>query len=612
MTNVLSRRAMALIAMFLFILSSSSCYNQISEELVASDIPILISSNIKPPVTRVVDGEFESGDAMGFFLVPNCLSYQDAFLSNCKFEYRAGRDFMPLSTVYYPKTEDLSSIFCYYPYHKDAFVEDIAKLQVKIPSKQNSQGVISNSEFLIAHKKDVYADTKPQKLSFKHQLAKVELQLKPATGYSSEEILRIDPQISIYGMPTRAYFDPSTLAYSDLSNVALITPLTNWRVDGELLVGTEFLSIPQKLLTEATIQIIAENITYTCSFPEDFSLEPGTLNKLVIKYTPSKGIEIVNSESTIEVWNEGKLGETEAMPLLKALSASKFNFDDTNIVQLVNGEGIVRAEVCLELLKNEEINTQAVVVYPMEKDGSRSLRGLCIKTVEEGLYLDGSFVVWDKLTNAFQIEELTSGYKNYFFFSTEGELLFEETASVEQLHLEKQYLNHQGIRYPMAKIGCDVWLTDNLKASKKIDESPLAYEQGKVLINAGYTTVKDAPNDFLYSRAAIESRQLVPSGWSLATEQHWLRLLAYVGKDFGLLKAGSLWGNSVANNKTYFNMLRSGCYNRGQYFDVVSAFWIFDSNSFKLILVNDDLERVYNIKDITSNDAMASVRCVRI
>ena len=612
MTNNFGRLSRTLFYMFVLLFSISSCYNEISEELIAGDIPILITSNIKPAQTRAADNHFEPNDAIGFFLVPKGASFQEAFISNCIFEYKTGKDFVPKSAIYYPKTEEPSSIFAYYPYQKDAFDEGSGKLSVSIPHLQETPEILNTSELLIAEKKEVYAMNKAQELEFKHQLSKVELVLKPSDGYSAEEIQRIKPVITINNLPTTALLNPETLQFENLDTPKAITPLTNWVVDKELLVGSEFIALPHTLLSEVSISILAENITYTCSFPADFNLEPGTINKLVIKYTPSKGIEILNSESKIEEWGVGKTGETEAQELKKAISANQFSFDETNIIQLVNSDGKARVEVCLELIQSENISTQAVVIYPVDESGVRSETGLCIKTLDSQYDFNGYNIVWDKELNTVLVGERQEGYQNHFFISKGGLISFEETPESEILHRKKLFFNHQGVEYPLVKIGWDVWLAENFRGKAKLNGDLLAFEPESILINSGYTTHKDYPLNFLYNKAAIESNQLAPSGWHTSTESDWARLIGYIKEDFSLIKEGEAWVNSKWSNKSYFNLLRMCCYSKGKYTSLSDALWANTrTGKLKLVIINDHAQIIYDIREITTNDYMASVRFVR-
>lgn len=174
----------------------SSCYNEIKEPLEDSDVPIRITTDILPPSTRVSQEKFETKDAIGFFLLTNTDNLNESYFKNIQFTFHEGEDFIPSKELYYPKTQDPSTIISYYPYKKDILTDE-GFLRVSIKSNSSDKAKEVDTDFLIARKENVFADLKPQQLNFKHALAKVEVEIKPAQGYSAEEILGTEPLLKI-------------------------------------------------------------------------------------------------------------------------------------------------------------------------------------------------------------------------------------------------------------------------------------------------------------------------------------------------------------------------------------------------------------------------------
>ena len=612
MANLFSRTCSVLSAIALFSTLLSSCYNKISDELIESDIPIQFTTNIKPPITRVSNNHFEVKDQIGFYLIPEGLSIQEAFISNLKFEFKEGRDFVSSTTAYYPKSDNPSCVFCYYPYQKDPLDGVKGKLKVVIPANQSTQKNIDSSDLLVVKKENVFANPSPQQLEFKHQLTKIELSIKPEKGYSCEEILSTQPKLSVHGLPLTAYLDPKTLTFDQYGESMLIQPLINWRVENEYIKGCTFLAIPTQSLKGVSIDIASEGIIYTCSFPEGTQLESGTINKLVINYSPSKGIEVSNSESVIEEWRPGQELEITPTKQGQAVIPSQLQFDKTNVVHLVNPDGVVKAEVCKELLKKDNVQTQAIVVYPVLPDGRTSLRGLCVKTLDEKYYFDGCYINWDANQNTFEIEKREMNYKNFFFVTSLGEIIFDKSEDSELLHAESYFLKHQGLDYPVAKIGVQFWLTQDLKAKNLVDGTKLAYERDKVLVNIGYTTALDRLSDYMYNRAAIDTNKIIPKGWSCASESNWRDLFKYIQEDYPLLKNAD-WTHVPGNNETLLDLHRTGCFFNGELHGLSNAYWIRNvGKNDKAFFINDDLKKPFEFKDVVDNNIMANIRCVRM
>ena len=592
----------------------SSCYNEVKEELEEGSVPIKITADILPPTTRVANDQFENKDAIGFFLLTGSDNLEEAYFKNIPFKFQKGKDFTPSKELYYPKTQDPSKIISYYPYREDILTEDgYLRISTEIDSSNKNKPDLP--DFLIAEKENVFADLKPQELSFRHLLAKVEIDIKPAEGYTPEEILSTHPALEIHNLASEAIYDTHKLSFGQHHYNSSLQPKGSWKVEEGVLKGCYFLYIPQEAApTNQFITIQAENITYKCPFPENWILKSGTINRLTINYTPSKGIEIAKAESDIHPWTEGEKADSNSQIETNAIQTSMFNFDKTCVYQLVNASGKVRAQVCRELLMNKELRTEALVIYPASGEKLISDKGICLKTFDEEVNITGDTITWDKKENTFTLTKCQTPTNSYFFISTTGEICFTQPQECELIHIEELYLDTK-MHYPIVKIGTQYWTAQNWKEKQKTDHSPLAYEPDKIVINAGYTTSKLTPGEYFYNRAAVESDMLIPSPWSIPTLEEWQTLLAYIQNDYTLLKSGKWEDESSTSNKTSFGMNQVGSFAKKEFRSNSTCYWAYNPKSkdklTAIIFQNFEGIDPLEIRKIDTNDYLLSLRLIK-
>ena len=587
----------------------SSCYNEVNEHPEDEDIPIRVATDILPPTTRVTNNQFEAKDAIGFFLLTNTDNLKEAHFNNIPFTFQKGKDFTPSKEIFYPKTKNSCEIISYYPFRKDVLTDD-GLLKI---ATENSTGI---PDFMIARKEKVFANLKPQQLNFKHVLAKVEIEIKPTKGYTPEEILSTSPLLEIHNLPHEALLDIRTFIFSHHGKNLNIQPKTAWRVQDGGLKGFSFLYIPQeKTQTNQFITIQAENITYKCPFPENWDLKSGTINRLTINYTPSKGIEIAKAESDIQEWIEGQNASSDSQIETNAIQNSMFNFEKTSVYNLVNDQGIIRAEICRELLVSKELKTEAIVIYPIDDNNQVSNKGVCLKTFDSTAHIAGETITWNKAKNSFSLSgDKGDAINTYFFIDSKGAVCFTKPEDCELIHIEESYLKRNA-NYPIVKIGTQYWTGTNWQEKQKTDHTPLAFEANKIVINAGYTTNKDTPTECFYNRAAIESELIAPEDWSISTLEDWKTLFAYIQNDYNLLKSGK-WDNGASepiNTRLAINQI--GSFAKGEFRSNSTCYWTYNSTAkdklTAVIFHNLPTYAPLEIRTIQSNDYLLSIRLIK-
>jgi uncharacterized protein (TIGR02145 family) len=169
-------------------------------------------------------------------------------------------------------------------------------------------------------------------------------------------------------------------------------------------------------------------------------------------------------------------------------------------------------------------------------------------------------------------------------------------------------LKHEGFSYPMAKIGEQVWLAQNMKATPSVGES---------WCYGGHSSNCDLYGK-LYDFEAASS--VCPSGWHLPTHKDWNELLDFVNKSTGMdaaglyLKANRLWLEKEGLDRFGFSALPGGFRTEGGDFTMLQerAYWWSEAKDAE----NAYFRSLQNDSDMLTSGYSAqgrgfSVRCVK-
>lgn len=147
--------------------------------------------------------------------------------------------------------------------------------------------------------------------------------------------------------------------------------------------------------------------------------------------------------------------------------------------------------------------------------------------------------------------------------------------------------------YNYITIGAQKWMIENLKTTKYSNGDPIpnVSDQGEwyILKTGAYCNFRNNPDTaIIYGRlynwyAVNDSRKLAPSGWHVATDSDWIRLINYVGgfniageklKEAGYLHWKPTHSNNYATNETGFTALPGGIRADAQFGEVgYSSTW---------------------------------------
>ncbi|EJW95395.1 hypothetical protein EVA_16498, partial [gut metagenome] len=166
----------------------TACVNSVIDEeeekvnLREGSIPISFSGRVSKAVSsRVSDKALELGDKVGLMAMLSGTPVTGRrYLDNLLLTASAEGALVPERTVYYPEgNESKLDFLAYYPYSLDGISEGSSQMTVTVQADQRSDENWDQSDFLIANKAKVSASTKSVKLTFKHKLAKLKIELIP-------------------------------------------------------------------------------------------------------------------------------------------------------------------------------------------------------------------------------------------------------------------------------------------------------------------------------------------------------------------------------------------------------------------------------------------------
>ncbi|MDD2890243.1 MAG: FISUMP domain-containing protein [bacterium] len=142
-----------------------------------------------------------------------------------------------------------------------------------------------------------------------------------------------------------------------------------------------------------------------------------------------------------------------------------------------------------------------------------------------------------------------------------------------------------GNHYAVVQIGTQVWMVENLKATKYRDGSSIPNVAANsswaklttgAYCNSNNDTVMDDTYGYLYNWYVVgDSRNICPVGWHIPADSEWTILTNYLGAAGGKMKEVGItcWltPNAGATNESGFSALPSGCRDTGGSFSSIGT-----------------------------------------
>ncbi|KAA5083788.1 hypothetical protein F3P51_00245 [Bacteroides fragilis] len=613
------------------LLFTISCVNEISEDPVdiPGEIPIRLSTQILCNHTRAINNEFQEKDAIGLYVLTQLSTInQKRYIDNMRFTCSQATGFEPEETIYYPKGDGKCDFISYYPFQETGINQDQSIMQVQIHTDQSSVSKHSLSDFMIATNSDITPSQNMVSMEYKHKLCKLKITIKPAPGEDIDELLNDNPSLSLNGFHSDASYDFLTDRFEPSGQTISVTPHGEWKIENNALTGKEVILIPEEIESDNHyINIDINGKSYSCPFPDNFQLASEKNCSIAIIYKSSEGIQINNFDHSITDWTEGDSGETTAQETSGVIHLSALKFSKSNVYKAIN-EGTQVAEICKEYLLADNIDAQAIVVYPVLNGATDLNNGTVICLLDEPASIHGGKVSWNKVNNALDYTPGNQSIISDFYITQDNSISISKPENPLPVRLQEEVLtdirNTETQTYPIVKIGIQYWMGRSLEATHYTDGKVITFKKDFTTTAAGYYTGKytDAIQSFyFYNSTAVTSGKLSPQGWQIPTESDWESLTKYISNDASKLKSGSWVSDDSGeefpiNNITGFNgipegyILKSwkGYYANGKY---TVVYWSTDTSGTQINKAFYLLHSTNEIKEGNITDRALSVRCIR-
>ncbi|NDV65934.1 fimbrillin family protein [Bacteroides sp. 224] len=613
------------IALFLSLFSLFSCVNQLDKEeetIEQGTIPINISTRVQSSKTRVTNTSFDVDDAIGLYVLVQPATLEETrYIDNTKFTYNSSQLFVNEESIFYPEGNKSCNFISYFPYTNEGVKKGTNKIDVSIEKDQSSPQAFSSSTFMVAKATNITATEETIDLLFKHKFTRLNIQINPGKYYDLNELLTANPTVRIKGINTKASYDFVTNKISEQDTPEDIIPYGSWSIVDNVLSGKSAIAIPQTLQAPHTIiELIIDGKVYECKIKDDFILSSGSAEDITIHLSASTQVVEVSINPSIEGWGEANPNEIDAEEVSgPSIHIPSLSFAKSNVYKVIS-QGKQVAEICKEYLCSDILNSQAIVIYPVQNGQTNLAKGLICQLINETKQVHGGEIEWNKNTNTFIYQEGNSSAIDYIYITDNNEISTTEISNPIQIyHLPDILTDTRGsetITYPIVKIGTQYWMRSNLKATKYADGTDITKGENFKTVVAKYCQ----PNAFyyFYNSAAIAHKPLAPQSWRIGNESDWEILNKYIDNNVSLIKGGTFWGEDKANNLTGFNGVATGLYNEVHTYQDANKnwfafYWCTENSNPQLTLHSLYLSSHNNALNTGSNKDVlgACIRCIK-
>lgn len=620
----------------LFPILVAACVNHVTEEEkgISNDgnIPLKFIADIqKITHTRIAGNSFEEEDSVGLFALAGATTIkEERYADNLCCVRSSEGEFVSDELVYYPDDGVTLNLISYYPYQKEGVAIGESTMQVKVEPDQSISDNYSHSDFLIASRENVSASQEAVALTYDHKFFRLRIALVPSEGESVENILTVDPQVSVCGFYTKAIYDFQQKSYSAYSEEKAITPAGKWEIQNGRLVGKDLILIPQETsVGYQYVMLKAGGKTYSSLLPSTLELLSGKQRELEITFVITEEILMSKVNGEIGAWGGDETDHTESEAICKYVDISKLAFEQSSVYKVLH-EGKQVAEISKEYLVTPELSSQAIVVYPMTSDGKVDLsKGIVAQLLGHAGKVHGGSVSWNMDDHSLTYTPGTLTARNYVYLLADGQVALSRYTSDEVLPVLALGDVVRDVRggvihhYPIVKIGTQYWMRSNLEASMYTDGEKITKLDTMAVDASGYL-LSSVGNHYFYSVKAVLNRNILPTNWSIPNWEDWNLLKSYLKEDASLLKSGK-WvpitagaGNEVAavNNSSGFDARPIGmCFGKNQssYEGKYVSYWTLNEAGTDMddpiILLRSDKNEISQGK--MGLDKAYAIRCIR-
>ena len=236
-------------------------------------IPIDISTSI----TRVTETAFESGDAIGLYVVNrnddgshNELKPSGNYVDNMRYTY-SYNTWTPDETVYWKDDKTCADFYLYYPYQAGHVNEN--PMVFKVEADQSNVNSYKNSDVIVGSTMNVAPSQTTVHIASKHVMSRVVIALKPGEGFTDASLAASDVKVTLNVPAVSANIDLATGKVEPIMNhdgeSLTMTPMTPYK-DGNVYRA---IVVPQQVAQTNLIKVNVNGSDFL--FSKAFNFESG-------------------------------------------------------------------------------------------------------------------------------------------------------------------------------------------------------------------------------------------------------------------------------------------------------------------------------------------------
>jgi uncharacterized protein (TIGR02145 family) len=568
----------------------TSCVNSIKQEEEEGKVPIRFSTQIVPNLPRIMDEQFEVGEEIGLFATTPSNTLADRrYIDNLELTCNKAGVLTSTDVVYYPEGDEALNFVAYYPYQLGGVTPGTSTLAVSVSTDQSQAENHSLSDFLVAELSGVHSSSDPVQLTFQHKLSKLKMVLLPHDKGGAKDLQAANPKLTLSAIKTLAEYDLQQETFANFSEAENIRPYGTWRVDGDSVIGEEFILIPQTLTAaDNSFTLEWNGRFYNCPMP-NIETAGGTQYEIRILMDDAEPPILSGIIGKIENWKDGKPNDVvDGKNGVASIHLASLSFDKSDIYRIYDGAYTV-AEVCKEYLSSDKIKSRAIVAYPMKSSGSADLsQGLVLQFLDATKLKVGGLLEWNTTKNTFAYTEGNKERITDFYIDSSDKPVVDKPASPVKVsvvsYLSRDAHNTQARSYPIVKIGTQYWLKENFCATTYSNGESIA-QQTTLDGTPGYFH-ENGSNDYFYNGEVLRP-DLAYADWRIPSTNDWKALCNYVGNKTELLTAGEWQPNDTTtttvsrDDATGFNALAVGQWYKGKqkYQNKMTVYWALDGTA---------------------------------
>lgn len=267
------------------------------------------SSGLEKPVRIAPESmseTFQDGDEVGLYMVSSPESGEKNLSGERQYDNTlftmVNGVFISNPTSYFPEDEAIyNSVFIYHPYRTDVIAAGETSMTVSVAVDQMTD--YSSNDFLYGVVHDYQPGSSDLEIPFRHAFAKVNVQLKPGSGFNNVESMG-NPSVTFKGSVTSGTFDFKDVAVDAAATAQDIVPNGFFTESDGLLTGVSAILIPQTLKAGTVLfEIVIDEVTYEYTLAEDIVLASGTENNFTLTVDRGfDGVTVNAGDCVINDW----------------------------------------------------------------------------------------------------------------------------------------------------------------------------------------------------------------------------------------------------------------------------------------------------------------------